>query len=298
MHVTKPTARTPTETWIFLAVGLVAASQSASIIRIGSAHPVAFATWRLLPAFAVLAPFAWRRREELTQLPHRSRLLLILSALALCGHWFTWIAAAQQTTVANATLLFASNPVLAAVGGRLLGDRAGRTLWVSVLLGLCGVAALTYGTVSLSLGSLTGDGLAVLSSVLFALYLLLGRRLRRELSSTVYVAALYGLASVVSLGALTLLELPLVSYDQQTWIAFGLLALFPTLLGHWSINHALAYVDAGRMAIFVLTEPLLATLVALWAWGEPITPTVIIGYAFIAAAVMISILPKQQNPER
>ncbi|MEE8410659.1 MAG: hypothetical protein V3T05_13745 [Myxococcota bacterium] len=36
--------------YIFLAIGLVAASQSGNIIRIGDAHPVAIAAWRLLLA--------------------------------------------------------------------------------------------------------------------------------------------------------------------------------------------------------------------------------------------------------
>ncbi|MFH1998980.1 MAG: hypothetical protein ABIK28_04820, partial [Planctomycetota bacterium] len=40
---------------LYLCIGLLAASQSANIIRIGDAHPIALAAWRLLIASLLLA---------------------------------------------------------------------------------------------------------------------------------------------------------------------------------------------------------------------------------------------------
>ncbi len=273
---------------VFLALGLVAASQSGNIIRIGEAPAIAIAGWRLVLASLVLAPFAWRQRRELRGLSRRDAVLLGVVGLALAAHFVTWIAGVQRTTVANAMLFFAINPLFTATAGRcFFGERVGRRLLLSIALGIAGVAVMVASDLTISREHLLGDGLALLSALLFSVYFVLGRHLRRGLSNTLYVGVIYGLAAVPCLLALPLLGLPVLGYGPTDWLCFGLMAAVPTLLGHSAMNHALRHIDVATVSTATLVEPLLGGLVALWLWSEPLGAAAGVGYALIATSVLV-----------
>ncbi|NMB75378.1 MAG: DMT family transporter [Myxococcales bacterium] len=284
---------TPPRVYLFLSVGLVAASQSGNLVRLGQAPAVTMAAWRLILASSLLGLLARGKLRQLASLRWADRLYLLLAGLALSAHLITWIAAVQSTTVASAAIFFSVNPVFTALAAHLFfGERLGARLFVSIALGLAGSAVIGWSDFSLRPEHLAGDLLALLCSAFFTLYFLLGKRLRRTLDTDVYAAGIYGVAGSAGFAAAALLGLPLIGFDGRTWLAFGLLALVPTLIGHTSFNFALRYLDAGRIATATLVEPLLAGLVAFWAYGEPLTASMAAGYALIAASVVVLALDR------
>jgi drug/metabolite transporter (DMT)-like permease len=273
---------------VFLALGLVAASQSGNIVRLGEAPGVAIAAWRLVIATLVLAPFAWRQRRELRGLGGRDMGLVVLVGLILAAHFVAFIMGVQRTTVANAMLFFAINPVFTALAGWLLyRERVGPRLVASIALGVGGVAIMGWRDLSMSADHLVGDGLALLSALLFSAYFSLGKHLRRGLPNTLYVTCIYGVAAIPCLIALPLLGHPLLAYNAQTWLCFALMAAVPTLLGHSAMNNALRHIDASRVSTATLVEPLLGGLVAFWLWSEELGLATAGGYALIAGSVMV-----------
>ena len=143
---------------VFLGVGLLAASQSGNIIRLGDASPMVIAAWRLLIASLLLAPLAGRRLGELRSLSRREVALLVAAGFALAAHFVVWIAAVQMTTVANATVFFAVNPVITASAGHFLfGERITRPLLLSIGVGLLGVVVLALGDLQLDPEQIPGD---------------------------------------------------------------------------------------------------------------------------------------------
>ena len=273
--------------WLFLAVGVLALSQSANIIRLGDAHPVAIAAWRLALAALVLAPLAGRGLARIPALPKKTLLLLLAAGAALALHFFTWIAAVQATTVANATLVLAINPVITAAAEYLFfGERASRRLKIAIGVGVLGVAVVGWHDLAFSPEKVGGDLLSLASSFLFTAYLLIGKRVRRTLDTTVYVTAVYGTAAAVGFATMLVLGVPLVDYAPQTWACFGLMALVPTVIGHTSLNAAVRWVPAGRITAITLAEPLLAGTVAYFAWGETASAGAVVGYVLIGASVL------------
>jgi drug/metabolite transporter (DMT)-like permease len=282
---------------LFLGIGLVAASQSGNLIRIGDASPAAIAAWRLLIAALLLAPLAGARLAALKGLGRRDWLLLGLAGVALAAHFLTWIAAVQKTTIANAATFYAINPVITAVASHLLfGERLGRRLLASILVGLVGVAVIGGADMRFSREHLPGDALAVLCSFLFTAYFLLGKRVRDKLDNRVYVTALYFIAAVASFVVLVALGQPVVQHSARSWLCFGLMALVPTMIGHTSLNYALRYLPAGRIATLSLAEPLLAGVVAVVAWHEPLRLNTMAGYVLICASVVLVVLEQKPAP--
>jgi drug/metabolite transporter (DMT)-like permease len=282
--------------WLFLAVGLVAASQSGNIVRIGDAPPLAIAAWRLLIAAGLFAPLAGRRLAQLARLTGRELALLVAAGAALAAHLVAWIAAVQMTTVANASVIYAINPVLTAGAAWLIyRERVSGRLAVAIALGLTGIAFLGWSNLRLKPEQLAGDGAALLCSVLFTAYFLLGKRLRNALCTTVYVTALYAIAAACCFAGLWLLDLPMVDYDGRTWLCFALMAVVPTMIGHTSFNHAVRWIPAGRIATLTLSEPMLAGAVAYLAWGETITGGLLAGYVLICASVLVVALERRKD---
>lgn len=278
---------TPRSVYLFLAIGLVAASQSGNLIRIGDAQPAAIAAWRLLLASLLMLPFGWRSLGQITDLSRRELGLLVLAGLALAGHLISWIAAVQHTTVANASVFFAVNPVITAAAAYLVfGERVSPRLAVAVLLGIAGVTVIGAHDLDVSLRSLTGDLLALLCSALFTLYFLAGKPVLRKLDSGAYVSAVYGVAGLTSMAALVALGGPVVDYSARNWMCFVLMALVPTMIGHTAFNHSLRHLDASRVSAATLSEPAMAGLVAWWAWGEPLTGATLVGYVLISSSVL------------
>ncbi len=278
----------PRSVVIFLALGLVAASQSGNIIRLADASPVAIAAWRLVIATALLTPLAGRKLGTLGQLSALEWVYLVGAGLALAAHFITWIWAVQLTTVANAAVFFSINPVFTATAAFLFfGERVTKRLVVAIVMGIVGVVVMGLADLQLRPEQTAGNALAVLCSLLFTVYFLLGKRLRQQLDNRVYVPALYGVAAVACLAALPLLGLPVVGFERGTWFAFLLMALVPTMIGHTSLNMALKYIDAGRISVLTLSEPLFAGVVAYFAWGEGFSWSTGVGYVLIGAAVLV-----------
>ena len=280
--------RAPPAVVAFLAVGLIAASQSGNIIRLADAHPVVIVGWRLVLATLISVPLAGRRLGELGRLTWGERGLLVLAGLALTGHFVFWTAAIQHTTVANTMVFFNVNPVFTATAAYLIfGERAGWRLWLAIGLGLAGVATIGLGDLVLARDHLLGDALAVLCSLLFTAYFLLGKRLRPRLDNRAYTAALYAVAAFAAMALVPVQGQAYSGYDGTTWFAFLLLALVPTMLGHTSMNLALRYIPAGTISVLTLSEPFFAALVAYWAWNEEVSAQTVLGFVLIACSVVV-----------
>lgn len=288
--------RVPGKVYLFLTAGLLAASQSGNIIRLGEAHPVAIAAWRLIIAAALLLPLCGKRIRELKNLKKTDQVLLLMAGVFLATHFFTWIAAVQMTTVANAAVFFSINPVMAALGGLLFfKEKVDWRLGAAIGLGICGVLVIGLDDFSISREHFEGDLWAVACALLFTGYFLVGRRLRRTIDTDVYVAGVYGIAALVSFVCLLFLRLPVIDYTAQTWLCFVLMALVPTMIGHTSYNYALKYIPVGWIAVATLTEPVFAGMVAFFAWGEGITWLVALGYLLICSSVGVLALGRRSD---
>ncbi len=67
----------------------------------------------------------------------------------------------------------------------------------------------------------------------------------------------------------------------------------PTILGHGSINFALKYIAAARVALATLSEPILAALVAYLVWNEDIGPTQAAGYGLVSLSVLLLVADRR-----
>jgi drug/metabolite transporter (DMT)-like permease len=66
------------------------------------------------------------------------------------------------------------------------------------------------------------------------------------------------------------------------------MAVFSSIVAHVIYYWALSHLPASRVASFSYLQPLVATVLAVPALGEPVTPPVVAGGALVLAGVWLT----------
>jgi drug/metabolite transporter (DMT)-like permease len=271
-----------------LLIASVSFGSSAIFIRFATeVSAVSLTFYRLSIAALVMILFALLS-HSMTRLCKRDLGLVIASGFTLSFHFATFIFAVQGTTVANATFLVNTSPVMLAVlSPRIIKEKTTSRELVGVVLATLGVLLVAYagnGFQTFGLADLS----ALSAAFLITLYSLIGRRARTQgLTTGSYTSYVYSVAALVSLFlALAFGSRVFRSYDTQSILAILCLALVPTALGHSLYNYALGSVKTVTANLVPLLEPVLASLLAILLFNEVPTLVQVIGYSLIVAAVV------------
>jgi drug/metabolite transporter (DMT)-like permease len=275
-------------------LGVLSVSSSAILIRLSGVHYVAAAGYRMLFTVALMLPvMIYRLRARSSQevaadppLDVRSRLLSLTSGLFLALHFGFWFKSLQLTSVSTATVLVNTHPLfILLLGALLLRERVGRSALRWMLIAMAGSAGLALGGTGFGETALEGNLLAVAGAFFVSVYMLIGRRLRRNVSvirytflvylTTALLLLAYGLATGVHLGP----------YPMREYLIFTAMAVFPTLLGHSVFNWALKYLRMSFVSTAILGEPVFATILAMIIFIEIPGPLTVLFGALVLFAV-------------
>jgi drug/metabolite transporter (DMT)-like permease len=284
-----------------LAMGVVAVSFSAILIREAHAPALTIALYRNAIAAAIVVPAALaRRREELRRLTRRQVAIAAGAGALLAAHFATWIASLSYTTIAASVVLVTASPILvAAASARLFDERVGRTAFAGILVGLCGAAVVSGGDLFvLSARAAGGDLLAMAGAVAAAGYFVAGRRLRQDVSVLTYVALVYATCAVILWPTAVIAGARLGGFPARTWGLFLLMALIPQMLGHTVFNYLLRDVSATVVAVSIMGEPVGATLLALAFFGEVPPWTAVLGGVLVLAGIYVAVTGQARERRR
>jgi drug/metabolite transporter (DMT)-like permease len=275
---------------LWMTVGVLAISTSPILIRVAAMPALALAFWRCLIGAAVLAPFASRRQVGWLDRAELAR--LAASGVFLAVHFALWNASLGLTTVAAATTLVSCAPLFVGLGSMLfLGEPPSGRAWAGIVLATAGAVVIGVGDVA-GLGggpdALLGDVLAFGGALAMAAYLLLGRVVRQRLPVSTYAASVYGVAAAVLLPACLLTGSSLGGYQATSWLALTGVVIGPQLLGHTVFNGLLASVSASVVAVVMLLEPVIATVLAWWLFDELPGPSLWAGAPMVLAGVWLA----------
>ncbi len=210
---------------------------------------------------------------------------MIGAGLAFGVHQLLYILATQQTSIAIVTLVGGAQPlVLALVSARALGERFSGRLLLWSLVAVVGVAIVVWANLDDRSRSLSGDVLSVLNLIAVSVFFLFIKRARTDGVHTLT------LTTGMLLGALVVVT-PVLALSEQRlpatgthWVVIAALALLPGN-GHLLVNWALSRVSTTLASLTLAAVPLLASIWAHLAFGEPYGVEHVLGSLFVAAAV-------------
>ena len=282
--------RPPFNPSLALISGVLAVSTGAIFAKLAEAPALVIAAYRVGLASVILAPIAWWKvRDELMGLEMREYILALLSGFFLALHFSSWISSLSYTSVANSVVLVNTNPLWVAVLTPLISkDRLTLMTKISIVISVIGGAIIGAGDFATGGQAIWGDFLALLGSICAAIYLLLGRNLRRKLSLLAYVIICYGSAAIILWALVIAMGLQVVGFSSGTYAAFAGMALISQIIGHTSYNWALKWFSASLIAVSLLGEPIGATILAYIIFAETLTWTKLIGGSVILAAIYLA----------
>ena len=275
---------------IALSVGIAAVSTGAIFVRAADAPALVTAAYRVGIASLILLPLAWfTARDELSTLKGKDFGWTVISGGFLAAHFATWIASLDHTSVANSVILVNTNPVWVGLLTPLITrDRLRAGTIGCILLSVTGGIIIGWGDFASGGKALWGDALALMGSIFAAVYLLLGRNLRRRIGLVAYISLCYGSAALFLWLAVGVSGQPVTGFSGVTWGAFLGMALFSQLVGHTSYNWALKWVPTSTVAISLLGEPIGASLLAYLIFDEALTLPKFVGGGLILAAIYLA----------
>lgn len=211
-------------------------------------------------ALFLLVYLGLKYRANFWQVIRASGRKAVLGGVFIGIAMFSNIIAMQHTTIANATMVMATGPIVAALfGWMLLGETVSRATWIAIAMAALGLAIMVGGNPLA--GSLFGDLVALFGILGFGLYAVVLRKGKAvDMTPAILYAGIFSAlpSAVMAMTVGKGLVIPL----QELLMCVGLGVV---QLGIGSIMFALASVTvpAVELTLFALGEPLLAPI---WVW--------------------------------
>lgn len=276
--------------YLALLSGVAAVSTGAIFARLADASPLVIAAYRVGLAVLLMTPLiVWKAGREIRSLSRGDLLTAVFSGFFLALHFAAWISSLSYTAIANSVVLVNTNPLWVGLLTRLVTrERIAPATAGGIVLSFLGACIIGAGDFAAGEGALLGDALALAGGICAAFYLMLGRRLRRNLSLLGYVGICYGSAAIILWSLVFALGLPAVGFSVKTRAALWSMALIPQLIGHTSYNWALRWFGTSLIAVSLLGEPIGAAVLGYWVFGERLTWGSLCGGVLILAAVVMT----------
>jgi drug/metabolite transporter, DME family len=209
----------------------------------------------------------------------------LIGAICLVFAFGGAIVAFQTTTVANAVLLFAASPFVAAMlGWVFLRERVGLVTWVAIALAVAGMYLMVRD--GLAGGALIGNVAALVSAAGFGAYSV---ALRWGRVADMLPAALLGAVfATLAAGAILTAQGDVILVPMRDAALAVLLGAGITALGMVMFTAGSKVVPAAELTLLSLIEVMLAPL---WVWlflGETAGPNTFVGGAVLLTGVAIN----------
>lgn len=280
-----------------LAVGVVAVSTAAILIREAEAPSLVIAAYRVVLASIPMLAFTAYRRERLLPAGRERAALTLFAGVCLALHFAVWIESVKQTSIVTSVVLVTTAPLFVALAsGPLLGERPGKAIWYGLALTALGTLVMVAEDVGEGSDTVRGDIYALLGAVFAAAFMLAGRKLlATEGRWLPYSAATYAIAAVVLVAMVLVSGETISGFSDETYVYLVLLALVPQVIGHSAINRSLGYLPAFAVALAVQGEPVGATVLAATLLGEVPTAFELLGGALVLGGVYVGLRPSRRR---
>ncbi|MGJ3237784.1 MAG: DMT family transporter [Anaerolineae bacterium] len=305
----EPQQNIPMSVYVMLALGLTSFAFSSILVRLaqGEGIPSLFvASSRLTLAALILTPFVLTRYwHSIRSLSKQDVLLTLGAGVFLALHFVSWVTSLEYTSVLISVVFVTSSPLwVALLEFFFLRASLPRVVIIGLAVAIIGGLLIGFGG-TLSDTDLTinrqrewiGGGLSLFGAITIAVYLIIARKLQKpslrdgvpfKLHVIPYIWLVYGTAGLILLVWSLMTGVAVTGYSADGYLWLVLMALFPQLIGHSSLNYAVGYLPATIVSMLTQLEPIGSALLAYLLFGELPFPLQIVGSVVIISGVMLA----------
>lgn len=248
---------------------------------------------RLWLVSLALLPWIWLRyRREISSLTARQIVLSGISGFWLALNLLLLFVSLEYTSVLMTSLLRRTTPLWIVLPEILIfGVVFTRRFWLSLPLTLIGVVLVGLGGLSaIEAGSdpLLGGALALIGSLCFGAYLLIGRQLNNVIPPLLYSFLVFLSAALVTSVFVAFSGTPVTGYSARGYLWVVIVTILAQAMGHLLMNLALQHFTATALAIILQIAVVGSAVIALFLFGEIPSLVQIIGSALVIYGVVIA----------
>ena len=263
---------------ILLIIALLSVSTSPIVAKSLSGVPaVAISFWRMLiGSFLLWFYSCFNRQGTMNKSKNYSK--TILAGILLGLHFVLFFGAIKLTLISNATFLGTLAPLFTLIIEILILKRKFNPKVIFGLgLSLIGAYIIFGNEFNLAEKYTLGNFLALTCSLCLALCFMIAEKVRQVEDTVVYTRLLY-LSAAITLFFLAFIgEVSLFGFTYYEYLGLIFLGIIPTIIGHNAIYYSVKYVSPTIVSAFPLGEPIIATILAFFIFGESIGFNIYIG---------------------
>ncbi|MFV8365668.1 DMT family transporter [Flavobacterium sp. XS1P27] len=275
-----------------LIVGILCISIFPILIKLRLTPGLISAFYRMAIAVTLLLPYVIITKKF--KLPT----FKVLIPAIICGILFAsdvavWNIAIQESSATLASLLTNLSPLWVGIGSFLfLKTKPATNFWIGTLISLFGMIMLVGFQFFIELNFDTAFLLAVLSGILYAIYLLISKKVLSKVDVLSFMTISL-ISSSIYLGILCLmLEEPFSGFSDAGWLVLLIQAVVCQLLAWLSLSYATQHMRATRVSLSLLAQAVLTAILAWLFLDEIITLQMIIGGIILLLGIRITFYSK------
>lgn len=244
---------------------------------------LAIGVYRFTIYSLVLGAFLAARRTPITLRVLRASMW---GGIALGADIALFFSAVKLTSIANATVIGALQPVvIAIVGTRLFGERISQRNIGLGFIALLGALAVVLTGADDSGSSLAGNSLAVGALISWAAYFVFSRQAKQHITPQEYTVGASIWTAIINLPLALAFGQDLSWPNSSTWVWLLALTFGSGLLGHSMMNWSIQQIPLWISSTFTLLIPVISAIAA-WIWlSEPLTGAQVFAMAVVLAAL-------------
>ena len=263
---------------ILLFVALFSVSTSPIIAEFLKDVPaISISFWRMFIAALILWTYSLFFKQGKVKSSNNLKSIFVAGIL-LGIHFALFFQSIKMTKIANATFLGTLAHLFTLLLESFLFKRKfNKFVIMGLLLSFCGAVIILSDNFDMSQKYTLGNFLAVLCSVCLAISFIIAEKVRQTENTIVYTRTLYLTAAATLLIIAVITNSNLVNHALSDYIGLLFLGLVPTIIGHNIIYYSVKFVSPTIVSSFPLGEPVIATILAFFIFGQIIGINIILG---------------------
>ncbi len=296
--------QTATHAYAVLAFSMMVTSFAAICVRLAldaGMASVVVPGLRLILASLVLTPLVFSRYgSQLRALSHAEIGWAMVAGASMSIHFTLMSVALEYTAVMIAQVIVNTSPIwVAALETVFLRARLPRSVYFGLVLVIAGSGFIGLSNADTSTAVDAGSNpnlgalLAFLSSLMAAVYITVGRKVRSGVGLVPYVWLLYTGGALTSIVFMLVFQTSPFGYSGEAYFWVIVLVVGPHLIGHSGINYVVKYIQATIVSISSQSVSVASGIIAFSLFGEFPRPLALIGSVVIIVGVVLAIVSRR-----
>lgn len=267
--------------YFLLCISILAIAISSIMIKSSNTPPSVAGMYRLYITVLIMLPFVSWKKLRLIRLTKYDWLLVLSAGFFLGLHFLFWMESLSYTSVASSMVILTLQPLFVMIGSYFIfKERVNKLMVLCMITAVFGSIIIAWGDIGVSREALIGDALSLLGTISISVYMLAGQKVSHKIPANIYSVIAFFIGGSVMLIYSLMNHFSLVNYSSSDWMYFLLLALIPTIFGHFIFNLLLKSIGATTVSVGVIGEPVLAIILAYFILGEAVSSFQILGGLF------------------